>query len=691
MTQPLFISAPSYEDDSYEKNASEVSLPESPNTWPQDILQELYKQVPFISDFEPNVVMDRVDAERGYAFGHVEVMNRTEMQHGASEAALGAAGVRVVRIPVIVKNRKLQPFDMIVTADSKMLPLNERRLKQAIFRPQPFDITSRTPGDQSLIGMLYPPFRQNYGMGGGGGGTVMSPGMGKEGAANCVPNATKPAGVGPHIKDQVPKLGSVLAAISHTLNEHDYTKFASQLSDPQLQAAFEKNSAATKPALQKLAKASPSMASKTASVLPFVTKPTVVQIVKEASGYSIKTANHRVWAPITRDMDRGELVRCFGEKVAAAVDLSGAATFAEGANSKEQAAPAAPELVKDFGFYQVKDSQGRELVGFVIPNLIDTAGSILPISLFTNGSQAALQAEIVGVPTGSTTGLPEGHPRGHGAFYKHDGKSVLCTVPIDVSAGLQGPGGVSMMATSFDGKQFKIEISPHLEMPLMEGDSFLVPSDWSWLPLGSAENVVLASQPGEFDKTAAIKHLGSVTVRGDGESFSFTGFPVEKIAASQREFLSLDESLFLLGGLGVDPQESMKKIGEAVYWSKPVSIPVGREIKLASAFRKEATDRARSFVESLPSLKRDLVKEAAFIPDPMSVDTVLSLGFINPENMTTFISHMPVLDDSQSRMCELLLAARLGMQDIPTGPLEKAIKMTEEVLDGLRVVAFQKN
>ena len=89
-------------------------------------------------------------------------------------------------------------------------------------------------------------------------------------------------------------------------------------------------------------------------------------------------------------------------------------------------------------------------------------------------------------------------------------------------------------------------------------------------------------------------------------------------------------------------------------------------------------------------LKVDLFKEAAVIPDPVAVDTVLSLGFLNPENLGIFISYMPTLDEAQHKMCELILATRLGLREIPVSALEKAVRTTEQALEGLKVLAFQK-
>jgi hypothetical protein len=42
-------------------------------------------------------------------------------------------------------------------------------------------------------------------------------------------------------------------------------------------------------------------------------------------------------------------------------------------------------------------------------------------------------------------------------------------------------------------------------------------------------------------------------------------------------------------------------------------------------------------------------------------------------------------------MCELLVASRLGLRDVPPSALEKAIRSVEEVIEGLKVMAFQKN
>ena len=810
----LFIQS----DVTFEKVGAEVTLPEDPNAWPNEITQELFKQIPYIADFQPHVVMDRADAERGFGFGHVEVMNKTEIQQGASAEGLASAGIKQVRVPVIIRDRKLQPFDVIVTEDSTMLPLTEARLRQAIFRPGNFDITARTPGDMSMIGQLFPPYRQNYGMGGGGAG--MSVGMGKEGADTFKPRTLDPTKLSPKtvpgqpfkpsplkpnrverliekaepygkalgalgatagaaylghhfwkkhkekssvgmgkegasktavsnkwVRDKVtaaatkaprarvrdfaermvsvrdsahaPGLGhwgkiddaalaaenallrkkhsSVLQAILPTINERDYGLFFDELGDQGLQAAFMKNAFATGSALQTLAAFEPASDEKTAAEMLDHIKPTVLQLVREENGYTVKTANHRAWAIRKEAWDRATAVRTLGEKIVLAADLSGSATMTTG-----EGAPPEPEEemqagpIKDFGVYQVRSEDGEELTGHVFPNLIDIDGTALPLALFWNGEKAAVQGDIVGTKVGDETPMVEGQPEGRGSFYDISGEEPIATIPLTIRSTLSGAeeGGVTLMAETFDGREVSVLIQPNIAgVMLGEEGHMLVPDTMKWLPLDDCQDVALVSGAEEAEKMAhPTRAFATVLIRSGGaESFSIDGMPVEKIAREDRSFLATDDALFLLTGLGMHPDHAIKKLADAYTGHAPIEARVGHVIRPAHEAFEAATKFTSERVANVPDLRVSLVKEAAVIPDPTAVDTVLSLGFINPDNMQTFIAYLPEIEEAQKKMCELLIASRLGLQEIPSAALEKAVRSTEQVLEGLKVLAFQQN
>ncbi len=318
MVQPLFIEP----DITFEKTAGEVDLPEDPNVWPKEILDELYKQVPYVADFQPHVVMSKVDGERGYGMGHVEISNQSEAQMGTDLQQVQAAGIRTVRVPVVIKDKKLSPFDLIVNDASKCVPLTEARLRQSLFRPQAFDITSKTPGDHSLIGSLYPPFRQNHG---GGGGGIVVPGdtMGKVSSADGEKTASafeeylirelekkdagfrkpkeKTAAAPPNVQW---KTGSVLEAIAPSIGQTDLNSFWAKLASNQgLQAAFRQNGAAAAGSLHTLSNAEPVGAEKIAALLPTMIKPDVIQLTKGFNDYKVKTANASCWLPMTDSLD----------------------------------------------------------------------------------------------------------------------------------------------------------------------------------------------------------------------------------------------------------------------------------------------------------------------------------------------------------------------------------------------------
>ena len=817
MTQPLFFEP----DVQFEKTSgSEVMLGEDPNAWPGEIVQELFKTVPYISDFEPQVIMDKTDGERGYAFGHVEVQNKTEIQHGAPTDAMQSAGIKNARIPIIIKDRKLQPLDLLVTDGSEILPLTESRLRGAIFRPQAFDITGRGPGDMSMIGQLYPPYRQNYGF--GGGGATMNVGMGKESSVeppkdidswHSYDNSSLPKGhrllvhpsiakefealsdtaridfikkhsgskaligvkhgytpdysiegkgkesadkealnmstIGSYLKKQTnpqglasasksllgrgaqqvaggaaaagqktllagniaaqraTKMASLLELIQPTLRSRDVEDFFRKISnDRGLEAQLVLHAAFTKEAIEAIAGYKPIPQQKRAAAMIGQIKPNVVQLRKEAEGYSLKTASHGFWLPETRTMNRGEAVQLLGDKVVLAADTTGAATMALGEGAAAGAPEAElegdkPELITQFGIYKVQDESGRHLIGYVFPNLIDVDGTALPIALFTNGSQMAVQGEIVGINVGGGASLFEGEPHGMGCFYHviENGRAEA-TVPMNIQASVaapeQGEGGAILHGETFDGRPVQISVQPNIEepMPSPDGDHLIIPDTFSWLPLDKAEDTALVGNPEEYNTEAeAASKLSSVTVRGDGSTFSVSGLPVEKLATDECTFLSLDETLFLLGGLGTDLDYAQIKLGQAVAFSRPIDVRVAHYIKTARDRMNETiVESAKKLAGvQVDHLRADLLKEAAVIPDPVAVDTVLSLGFLNPENLGMFISYLPMIDQSQKKMCELLLSARLGLREIPVPALEKAIRTTEEAIEGLKVLGFQQS
>ena len=241
----------------------------------------------------------------------------------------------------------------------------------------------------------------------------------------------------------------------------------------------------------------------------------------------------------------------------------------------------------------------------------------------------------------------------------------------------------------------------------MEEGKLLLPETWRWCSTATAEHVALAGgeeesegdlggEEGMEEEPPAMDEEvkeSSVVVRSSGDTFSISGPAVVKLASSEKDFVDFDQALFVLAGLGVDMGYGATKLAHSMAGMAPERVRIGRFITPAEDQVKLSHDNAMKKMASfsiVKDLRKNLVKEAALIPDPTAVDTVLSLGFINPENLMTFISYLPAIDDAQMKMCELLLAARMGLRDIEPTALERAIRSTEETIEGLKVIAFQQ-
>ena len=77
MAQLLFL--PDVDPNSFfEKEASISKMPEDEKDWPSHILSSLYEQLPFLSKFSVNIMLQRMEAEAGFAFGYALVLSKSD-------------------------------------------------------------------------------------------------------------------------------------------------------------------------------------------------------------------------------------------------------------------------------------------------------------------------------------------------------------------------------------------------------------------------------------------------------------------------------------------------------------------------------------------------------------------------------------------------------------------------------------
>jgi len=145
--------------------------------------------------------------------------------------------------------------------------------------------------------------------------------------------------------------------------------------------------------------------------------------------------------------------------------------------------------------------------------------------------------------------------------------------------------------------------------------------------------------------------------------------------------LARHEAEFLLGywGLGAE------KVAEVLDRAKDhirLEVHHLRFPKVGHAV-KTASPKVKAFIDSVKSPISDLLKCAASIDDAQAVDAVLSLGFVNNENIARFSSAKPMLEEVSQMLAKLLLASRLGMEDIPEENVRGAMAHVQKILSGL--------
>lgn len=653
----------------FEKLGMEARLSEDANDWPQQILDELYRQAPYTSDYAPRVVLRDVDSDRRYGLGQIELLNKMAINPRDDDTPTVAKGRQKALVPIVIQDGRMKPLDLMLY-DGKVEPLTDERLRKALFRPNLFEAIRERPGDMSLIEQLYPPHRQYGGARGPLMADIGASGVSKEGSVRA---------------------DTLLDAILPTIKKAQVDELADRLSgDPSLTAALMSNSA-TYGYLNKLANANLECEkpghylAKVASAII----PDVIQIQKlGSSGFRVKTANSSMLMPQSQDVSRPDAIQAFGPDMVSKVESDGTQTITTQPAVKQTMGDMRIEVAAEFGLYKVKKlDDGRQLVGWVFPRVMDLDGTVLPLSVFSNGSEAATQEHIAGIPLGREVDVIDTEPMGTGCFYYASPDGAQALLPTTVHAEVQTPQGMGYQCETILGQQVKLVKVPGLLMVTPIDDAtFGIPQECRFIPV---ENPIgLASSPDDFIKMAEASSLANaIRVITDGVSYTFQGNTLDKLAGVlDTAFLSKDDAVFLGAVLGAQPESfvrdlaSMRKQGSQEMWFS------ARPCHTLKDQYGQAKVAAAAFLEKLPYVRADLIKEAAPIEDPMAVDKILSVGFINPENVSIFAGYIPEFESTIRKLSEVLMAVRMGLHSVDEGALQRSIVHLDKVVAGLKSI-----
>lgn len=640
----------------FEKMAAPIKLSDNVDNWQREVSSEIFKYLPFLSDYSVNVLIQRANPERGYAYGSAQVINKAEN--------IESGQAKPVVIPIIIADRMLKPLDVFFCGD-KAFPLSEERVREVLFDPRTFELSDRKPTDQGMVDNLYPPIRTNYGYGSG-----VTTGAAAGGA-----------GFG--------KFASLSEAISSTITEEEAQSFVGRLvSDQQLAIALETNPAFMKAAAA-IISAERVPVEKTAAALVRAIEPTVVQFIKLADGnFKIKWANATAFNPQEQTATPAEAQQMAGSDKIHAMAPGQAVTM----GTTQAATPIdAPHIVpiQEFGQYQVRiEESGAEGTGWVLP-VINFDSNPMNLLLFTDGQSYSLQDEMVGARVGNDISeIPTDAPRGDGAFFyaKSDGTAVALP-PVTVQNQVTDPqGNAGYLCQNAFGEQITLHLTPGLVGVQKISDSeYAIPEDMLFTPLGQAIHVAKSLyNEGQVKMAKAFPRLAILRSTGFDE-FHVEGMPFDKLATGKRAWLTSKDAEFLLVAAGMDQETAREKIAAASTGRRPIEIEGLNIITPLDHVHQDAVKQASAMLDKFPyELRRDLVKIAATLEDTETADNILALNFLNPENLSIFAGYLPSLNDSAEKLAEMLTASRMGLKQIDEGATERAMKNLDQVISGLK-------
>ena len=676
--------------------------------WPEVILQALVQQVPYIANFELSVHVTKVDASQGYGFGFVAA--RVPTDRSLAEQA-GPRPVPYLRIPVIIKDWNLIPFDLFMKEDT-VYPLTEKRVTEAMHSTEMFDIAAKAPPDASISKDMYPPSHGTAGMGAGyaGPGTLKQAGLmeaalggsssrsvvkrqkavdTKNGVKRNLLWGTTPITKKPLQKMAKPYLCESLAYAF--LDPSDKIKLAEALEDEAVAWHVDRHepvryllSALSDPAAQeKLASADP--------LGEF--EPTVVQIERRADGgFIMKAATHHAFRPQIEHVSSERARQAGGDdvmKLAAGKCL----TVVHDPIITDDPFEKTATLVEQPGMWSVWDPSGqRAKLAGVFTKVMDLDGTELGTKMaHVVAGGYCLQQKIAGaarIDTNIEDVYSHSAPM-NGRGFLVDPKTASATIPFTVQGMGELEGRTEIYVKSDFGKSASLEIVQGLHAPTkLAEDRFAIPSHFRFCPVGE-KLARVGDNPRTIEKRANLSRDYIEVVGDSSGTYTLRGPTLLNMGTMGHKQIKEAQALFLLGAMGVGPKYATKKLA----WARrhgPVTFRGIHQLTLAEDVGgriKEALANVESTHKVLFDTRVCLVKEALEIDDPDTVDKILGLNFLRPENVQMYVGYLPELEDAVTKLGDLLFAARAGLSPVSEDAIRKALFSLEETVQQLKILA----
>lgn len=676
----LFVEGPQFSETTL------LKMPPDPERWPEAILSQVKEQFPVIDSLAMTVKFTNIDEQAGTAIGSVAVVH-PQLKKTAF-------------IPIIVKDGMMFPLDVWQDEKKVVRPIGPDTFETYFFDERTFQALDKRPAshlgqyfdDPSMWTSTYPPLQGRY-------------------AYASVE-------------------GALLGEVLETASPKDLKRFEKAASDFGILAGYKRTGLL--PMIEKVAakaakvemsvkgSSQPVQASEMIDeILPL--NVTIAVIRKDPKGFSLLTATDEQFIRAAHglsyakckswcdQMVKGGKLTGHGEDHMNDVCRNGEKVIV--AKIKPQNNVLIQDDFKNdavqantFGAYKVRRMKDSVLeLGLVVPKVVDFDQNVKSQKIFLGGSNSIMQDRIAGIPCPTDAELRaklKELKRGMiqvgqlGTFVIFDGDSALATVPVQVVRQESLYGG-SFRVADLSGNVFIVhhqgDSEPHQVKRITKCkgsggrlDSYTVPSVMTWVPMQGFGPV--ASSPGQFmEKTAAsqVRDMDPLRVTWTGLNYEVSGRNFDKIASGfDPRNMNEGDVQFVGLALGAD-KFSVKRLIKTAKTNGRAILHGLRPAQDWGMLLEKRAKYPQQLEQYCEWLKTDLVKEAAVLGDQGTVDTVLSLNFLNKDNIQKFVDALPVLVKAHQKIAEMVLASRIGASSIPHDAAVVCMNRMTAVINGL--------
>lgn len=689
MTTDLFIKPELF----FQKVAQAGKVGDQAEMWPQEVTDFFYQEHPYLADAEVEPIFKETNDERGYAVG--VIVARTKPPVAAKDVEQQSV-TKEIKFPFVIKDKELSTFDVVIVGET-FHPATEKNIMAAVQRPELFDVVKTMPGDVSLVNQLYPPYRSRYGFGtsfeGGAGGKFAS------------------------VKD-IMKI-SVLDQILPFLSKADMDRMEGELQKDESLRKVALQHKPLHPSLAKLASVHDVTLEDMVEARRRVIQPDVIQFSKVGREVRVRRANSQMYAPWDETLTMKEAAENIPTELRNRLMADGGATISADPVVRESFDESVAVRIKAAGMYRIKCSDpkkvGREKVARVFTSVVDFDMTTMPshLAIFHDGDWS-LQGDIAGIPTPDEAApdfVKDGHAKvrdyqpadpEHVSSQARDGGRLasragmpklgmvtfvgdgVVTLPVNLRSVRRTEDGVTLFGTS--AMEEPIELIPTDDITKISKigpHSYAIPTDLKVIHLG--QPVSCAADPSAYVKVASAERLQIIS---DGQVYSFRGnHSLGKLGAAQTEFLNQEDAMFLAASLGVEPGYAEKMLKQSER-AGAVSIEGVRPIVPEAEKISEAMAKVQPIIDKLSTMRVLLLKEAAILPGEDTVDKVLSLNFITPENVSVFTKNVPVFQATATELAKLLIGVRIGLEGVPEAAVQRSMQSIQGVIEALEELQY---